>query len=1492
MSFVASASAVTYYRAGDQLAAGELKAGDRILLRNPMCDQGNLSNGPAGINQWLNGTKQTANTSHGVTVDAMAVEPPTNGLTDDYVFILEEGPADPLTGGQTFYLKNAGNGAYFKGNWNSAYNCWYTYEKSEATYLLPEPAQDICIWWTQWDHETDTHTGWAFESSLCNDKTLVLTSHIDNSGNFRHFGPFWNYGMCYFSTVKDIIIWNAYVPVEDNSSVLALTNLVSGLEADATADVSYGSNPGQYDFDLMEDFRNAYDEAAALVQGALTEETAAPMLEKLQKAYEAAMASMVPITTGYYNFISSYTQYSIQQGVEKAMAASADSKLIWYNYDPEDAFQLFYVEENGDGTYKIKNIGSGEYIGTIAAQSAQLPTTKEYEVPQLFKAIGFTSEWNITNTQSNYSYHTAGHSSGAGISGTVANWNAGANSGSSWYVRPETDQELIDQLVSEAPAKLAAQKLADAITAAKNLRAQVVEDTKLVTDAAQYDANSAQHNGESTFPGLIDGHYEYWNGFHSHYDHDLMELPTTTIEDWEAYGQAKFEADPETRGVGHGYHNLQVRFNEPRDNFYRVIVGRGETSYVDAPKELEIYATNDDELGASTDQADLDNWTFVQTIDEGFPGAVPYSVYTSPLIQLDQAYKYVRFVVKNTGMVGRNARIFAQPEITGITWNVGEWQLYSTDWDSNCEYYAVPGMKEAVDALDPILDAAQEKVDNLTATEADVEELKAATQAVQDLYIDRDALDQDLAAAIEVANEAYDKATGSRKSILNDASQLSTNSSSANDSSTLAHLLDDNTHYDYNFHSIWEGTLMEGGATAEEWAAAVENRVKSNSNTIGVGIGYHDLQVKFDTPVDNFFFQITSRGGGTAWVDTPTDIGIYATNDDELGASADMANINDWNEIRRLNAENGDKMAEYNTNADTWFSPQIDLGDSYKYVRFVMYNTTRANGGRKYETPDITGITWNASCFRIYQGVDADHVQYNYDADYRVEVDALKALIDEAAALPAHSILDNEKAEALRALAAQVLADKVDTTNLNRTAYRLFDMVKNAAVGEGIGFVDAQESIDALQAAVVAAKAQVSPTQPTGATVKQAEDDLAAAYKAFTAHVNFPEPGKWYNIVSGATRDYATDKPIYLGSTSSDLDESKLYIAYPAAASDAIFDPYATWRLVPIEGTDDEFAIQSYGTGQYFGKYRGDETGKNAARPLMNHEKQAYKIVFHGKGTLENDKSYFKLVQTDATDSEENKLEYNALKADQSTGQICNYPLNSDDQQLFTFVPVDENQGIQQINYFHDNTIEIATFPFELKGDDNLVNLNEAMGNVVETYAIKALIENADGENALELKKQDDFEAGEPMIIVVGDKDAYEGQFKELFIPMVDNVVDASTVVNNGLHGTLTGETIATGLGVFVDAQLTTTTDNLFVAGRGGWINPTQIKNEDGEADLTIGTTLTDVKQIVKAIVSGETVNVYTIDGKLVKKNVKAIDAQKNLNKGIYIVGKKKVAVK
>ena len=52
------------------------------------------------------------------------------------------------------------------------------------------------------------------------------------------------------------------------------------------------------------------------------------------------------------------------------------------------------------------------------------------------------------------------------------------------------------------------------------------------------------------------------------------------------------------------------------------------------------------------------------------------------------------------------------------------------------------------------------------------------------------------------------------------------------------------------------------------------------------------------------------------------------------------------------------------------------------------------------------------------------------------------------------------------------------------------------------------------------------------------------------------------------------------------------------------------------------------------------------------------------------------------------------------------------------------------------------------------------------------------------------------------------------------------------------------------------------------------------------------VKVINAADQAKQRVDVYSVDGKLLKRNVKVSEAQKGLSKGIYIIGKEKVSVR
>ena len=1226
------------------------------------------------------------------------------------------------------------------------------------------------------------------------------------------------------------------------SPIVLLENTVDSL-LKANEQFIVSNDPGGYTQENLDKYQVAYEttlmEAQDLLyNGTPTRDACKEMRDKLLTSLNELHACRNAITDGYYNIVNAYTQYEAYQGVEKAMTVNVQNGLAWGNYDPNDPMQLFKVTNLGDDTYSVQNVATGLYIGNGGKTSARVGMTAEQVVPQIFNLIAGSSQWNIANADFSEAYHTEGHLSGNGVSGTIVHWNGGANGASAWFLRHITDEAQIANLTNAGPAQTLANRLKAFVDTANQVLPKVYDYVKLITAGSQITSNAKTQDNSVLIDGIIDYSSEFESAWSTNF------------------------ADPTYEGIG--YHNLQVTLNEPIDRFFFEFYGRAGTSaYHDTPNNIGVYVTNDDALGASTAAGDSTEWVHVaDIIDKTIPN-IPGVHYVSPTILFGESYKYVRLVVRETTNMHVN-RNFANPFKTGVTFNIEELQFYNPNPTENSEYNTVAGMKEAVDNLKELVNAAATKIKDKTATEADITTLATAIKTVNDLYVDREALDAELATVLAQANSLYTASLGTRETLVTDAGQFSANSMSISDHGSFEHLIDGETHYNYNFHSIWNATAMQSATiTADEWEQTLQGLDPTKFQYTGTG--YHNLQVALKAPVNKFWFEYIGRTGTTI-VDNPTDIEVYATNSDELGASTDQAEIDQWTRITELNENMPDA-----TPGAKYISPVIDLGDSYKYIRFVIKNTAMAGNhtARVFNSPEVTGITWNVGEWQLYAGLDPERIQYNYNKDITTAVDAMKALIDAAEAIEPLHMLDDSKIVELRNAVDLVNSLFADTTELVNLYNFYHDIAINAVSGDEVGYVDSDEAIEEYAQAVKAAKALVDPVQPYQSQIKEAIAKFAEAYDALTAHVAFPTANTWYTIVTGSTRGYAADQPIYLSeiNTGGNLNMG----SYPIATVSPATDPYAVWRLVPVEGEEHQFYIQSLGTGQYWGGYNG---GIGSGSVVTAHTPDAFKVIYYGQGG-------FRLQPAGVSDAP-----YTSLKADESTKTAFIWTSATDHQQNWKFVPAEEDA--LTINWFPASSTQIMTLPFATGGDISLAELNAN----IQTYGVHSLTTSDEG-TTLGLVAKTDFEAGEPFIIITGDETDENGQSPIMFATP-ESVTDTSAIVANGLVGTLQGMTITTpGMGIFVSNALTATSGNVFISGRSGYLDPKQVVNGEGAADFEISTG--DIINAVKnamAVKTATNSNVYTIDGKLVKRNAKASDALKGLNKGIYIVGKKKISVK
>lgn len=568
------------------------------------------------------------------------------------------------------------------------------------------------------------------------------------------------------------------------------------------------------------------------------------------------------------------------------------------------------------------------------------------------------------------------------------------------------------------------------------------------------------------------------------------------------------------------------------------------------------------------------------------------------------------------------------------------------------------------------------------------------------------------------------------------------------------------------------------------------------SSAIRVGAHSDDpqdfLQVDLsENPVSSFVLR-TARRYNNANAQ-PTQIAIYATND----TTGFSAGTDTWKKITTINPPTVGQEEFY-------VSPIIDLGATYKYVRFVVEQTSN----------NVRYFTYSE--FNLYPGTtDQATSQYYYVDGMKAAADAMKAAENAGRTALDENTITQSTINTLRAAIDAVKALYVDTTALATEIVEGKAYVDSAKVGTAFGNIASQATIDVYRAALTTAEGVNLKGAVTKAQLDAALVPVQNAKKAFLEDMVVPEAGKWYFITNLATPADADGRTIddtdsYTGASTL-THGSVLYVDPNYSNSHPIrwtqnengeVGELATamWRFIPVEGeTPNVFYIQNMASGQYMGAI----PNANNTPIMTSSTPVAYQIGFIGGDNV-------------VLNAPDNDQQYGYVHARTAYTDIVRW-LNNVNPSQWTFQEVDgtgEIEGVS-VNLQHPAGGQFVTLAFPVEG---LAELNDG----VSFYAVKNMTLNADSTTTIELYSKDSFAAGEPFIAIsTGNEQILVNA------PAATATLATQAAAGNGIVGLLQYATVDAGVAFFEAGQdstfntLQASTSNSTVGALRGYIDAT-----------------------------------------------------------------------
>lgn len=536
---------------------------------------------------------------------------------------------------------------------------------------------------------------------------------------------------------------------------------------------------------------------------------------------------------------------------------------------------------------------------------------------------------------------------------------------------------------------------------------------------------------------------------------------------------------------------------------------------------------------------------------------------------------------------------------------------------------------------------------------------------------------------------------------------------------------------------------------------------------------------------------------------------------------------------------------------------KVDLEEPVQYIRFEVLNTVASKDTTIQRRASGTPW-WNASEFRVYENLGPDQFATFIPEEVKT------ALVKAIAAAQAEIEKGKFNEATYTALEEAIEAYNEAYPNPDALAWALEQAhayAGTAVEGDDLGYFEAGAAAD-LESALAAVEAEVLAPESTeenikvnpmsAADLKKYEEQVRDAVNAFFDKLHKPEAGKYYQITSGSDNENINGAYVY--AANADVEET----AYWGYVGDGDVDYRANTMWEVVDAGEGKFALKNVATGRYiYNPYLHAEEDDVPEATQINFSTTPEALTFsyakvEGMFNLEfADGHYF---NTDPA------------------GNIATWYDVDDINARFQFTEV-EAPG-QYTFDVQPNMLQVVSLPVSVSGV--MVGDNGAMKVLGQKDGMLQLQPYADGEV---------IPAGTPFIVETGAEEASAAAFPEWASDFATIEYSYESKSQNGLWAAVLGKTLPANIGIFSEHKIVLSDEEEYVApGTGYVVAEVPTTEEVGTHAVALPEGLAN--GIHNAVIVRNNQAVYTINGVKVANTVSDL---KNLPKGVYIIGGKKV---